>query len=55
LIAMLADEGIESRSGEVQTAYSNVACPATGEMWYTFGGYPSASQGDWRRLEWPWK
>ena len=54
LIEMLADDEIESRSGEVQTAYSNVACPATGEMWYTFGGYPSASQGDWQRLEWPW-
>jgi hypothetical protein len=54
LIQLLGDDEIEARSGEVQTAYSNVACPAIGEIWYTFGGYPSASQGDWGRLEWPW-
>jgi hypothetical protein len=54
LIQMLADEGVESRSGDIQTVYSNVACPGTREMWYTFGGCPSASQGDWQRLEWPW-
>jgi hypothetical protein len=55
LIALLADDEIERRSGEIQTAYSNVACPATNEIWYTFGGYPSASRGDWGRLAWPWK
>ena len=54
LIQMLADDEIERRSGELQTAYSNVACPATGEIWYTFGGYPSASQGNWQKLDWPW-
>jgi hypothetical protein len=54
LIEMLADDEIEVRNGEIQTAYSNVSCPATGEIWYTFGGYPSASRGDWQRLEWPW-
>jgi hypothetical protein len=54
LIQLLADDEIERRSGELQTAYSNVACPATGEIWYTFGGYPSASQGNWGRLDWPW-
>lgn len=54
LVRMLADVGIERREGRLITAYSNVACPATGELWYTFGGYPSASRGDWQRLEWPW-
>ena len=54
LIDLLADDEIERRNGEIQTAYSNVACPATTEIWYTFGGYPAASQGDWQRLEWPW-
>lgn len=54
LVRMLADDGIERRAGRVITAYSNVACPSTGELWYTFGGYPSASRGDWQRLEWPW-
>jgi hypothetical protein len=54
LIQVLADDEIERRSGDIQTAYSNVACPATGEIWHTFGGYPSASQGNWVRLDWPW-
>jgi hypothetical protein len=51
---ILADEGVEVREGEIVTAYSNLACPATGEVWYTFGGYPAASQGNWQMLEWPW-
>ncbi len=54
-IRILADDAIERRDGPVVTAYSNVACPTTGEIWYTFGGYPSASKGNWQRLEWPWK
>jgi len=55
LIKILADDLIERRIDKLLTAYSNVACPATGEIWYTFGGYPSASKGNWQRLEWPWK
>jgi hypothetical protein len=55
LIRILADDKIERRDKKLITAYANVACPNTGELWYTFGGYPAASQGDWQRLEWPWK
>jgi len=60
LIRILADDEIERRGGELRqgeglvTAYANVACPASGEIWYTFGGYPAASAGNWQRLEWPW-
>jgi hypothetical protein len=54
LIRILSDDQIERRGKDVVTVYSNVACPTTGELWYTFGGYPAASQGNWRRLEWPW-
>lgn len=54
LIQILADDEIERRGKDVITVYSNVACPSTGELWYTFGGYPAASQGNWQRLEWPW-
>jgi hypothetical protein len=54
LIRMLADDAIESRGAEFATAYANVACPSGGEIWYTFGGYPAASEGNWQRLEWPW-
>jgi hypothetical protein len=53
LIHVLADDHIERRTGRLITAYANVACPATGEMWYTFGGYPAASHGNWQRLGWP--
>jgi hypothetical protein len=54
LIQILADDNIERRINKLITVYSNVACPSTGEIWYTFGGYPSASNGNWHRLEWPW-
>jgi hypothetical protein len=54
LIQILADDAIESRSGEFATAYSNVACPSNRQIWYTFGGYPAASHGNWQELEWPW-
>ncbi len=54
LIRILADDQIERREKRLMTAYSNVACPSTGEIWYTFGGHPAASKGNWQRLEWPW-
>jgi hypothetical protein len=54
LIRILADDEIERRGSEVFTVYANAACPSTGELWYTFGGYPAASKGNWQRLEWPW-
>ncbi|MHB1318202.1 MAG: C45 family autoproteolytic acyltransferase/hydrolase [Anaerolineae bacterium] len=54
LIPILADDGIERRSGDAITVYANVACPATGMLWYTFGGFPAASQGRWEWLAWPW-
>ena len=57
LMRVLTDDEIERRNDDVVTvvtAYANVACPASGEIWYTFGGYPAASAGNWQRLEWPW-
>ncbi len=55
LIRILADDEIERRDETFATVYSTVACPHTGEIWYTFGGHPAASQGNWQCLEWPWK
>lgn len=55
LIKILADDEIERRDVEVITVYSNVACPSTGEIWFTFGGHPAASQGNWQKIDWPWK
>ncbi len=54
LIRALADPAIERNDSPLVTVYSNVACPSTGETWYTFGGYPAASKGNWQRLAWPW-
>jgi hypothetical protein len=54
LIHILADDAIERRDNRLTTAYANVACPSSGEMWYTFGGYPAASRGNWQQLAWPW-
>jgi hypothetical protein len=60
LIRILADDEVERRGRELRwgqelvTAYANVACPASGEIWYTFGGYPAASAGNWQRMDWPW-
>lgn len=55
LIRILADSGVEARGEDRGTVYANVACPSTGEVWYTFGGYPAASAGAWRQVGWPWK
>ena len=54
LINLLGDEGVEQRGDPYWTVYSAVACPAAGDVWYTFGGYPAARQGNWRKIAWPW-
>lgn len=54
LIRILADDEIERRGKDVVTVYANVACPSTGEIWYTFGGHPAASKGNWQRVVSPW-
>jgi hypothetical protein len=54
LVEALADGGVEAREGETVTVYANVTCPATGTLWYTFGGCPAASGGNWQQLPWPW-
>ena len=54
LMRILADDAIEMRGTEFATVYANVACPSRGEIWYTFGGYPAASAGNWQQLAWPW-
>jgi hypothetical protein len=54
LITILGDEGVERRQPDFATVYSNVACPASGDAWYTFGGYPAASRGNWGKVHIPW-
>ncbi len=54
LVAILADERVERGEANVGTVYSCVACPASGDAWYTFGGYPAASHGRWAKVDLPW-
>lgn len=54
LIAILADDGVERRRQDFSTVYATVSCPGTGELWFTFGGYPAASRGAWLPVAWPW-
>ena len=52
---VMADDMVEARGDEYFTVYSNIVCPAEGEIRYTFGGYPAASNGNWQKLPWPWQ
>jgi hypothetical protein len=54
IITILADDRVEKRSSDFTTVYANVACPSSGEVWHTFGGYPAASKGLWQRVVSPW-
>jgi len=54
LIRIIADDGVERRGPRLTTVYSTVACPGTGQLWFTFGAYPAASRGDWAPVAWPW-
>jgi hypothetical protein len=54
LIAILADDGVERRGEDISTVYAAVACPGAGELWFTFGGSPAASRGEWEPDAWPW-
>ena len=54
LIQILADDAIERRDQDFGTVYSVVVCPGTRTLWYTLGGYPAASQGNWQPIPWPW-
>lgn len=54
LIHILADDLIEQREPDFGTVYSVVVCPGLQSVWYTFGGYPAASCGNWQAIDWPW-
>jgi len=54
LIATLADDRVEQRVGNYITVEAAVVCPGEKLIWYTLGGYPAASRGNWAKIEWPW-
>ncbi len=54
LICLLADPEVEQRGEFSGTVYSVVACPQSGKIHFTLGGFPAATQGRWTPLGWPW-
>jgi len=54
LIAVLADPDVEQHQADYGTVYSNLVCLTQHELWFTFGGFPAASRGNWQKMPWPW-
>lgn len=53
LISVLSNPNIEQNNGLHGTVYSNIACPATDELYYACDGFPAAS-GKWELVNWCW-
>ena len=53
LIAILANPAVEQHQPDYGTVYSNLACLNQRKYWFTFGGFPAASRGLWKRVPWP--
>ena len=54
LINVLAHPNVEQNKGLSGTVYANIACPATGELYYACDGFPAASKSCWERINWHW-
>jgi hypothetical protein len=52
LMAVLAEPAVEQRGFDYGTVYANLYHPASQQIWFTFGGYPAASRGNWQRIPW---
>ena len=52
LMAVLAEPTIEQRGPDYGTVYANLYHPASRQIWFTFGGYPAASRGNWQQIPW---
>jgi len=53
LIDILADPHIEQHQDGYGTVYATLCNPTEHQLWFTFGGYPAASQGSWQKISWP--
>ncbi len=53
LISVLADPDVEQRQEGYGTVYANICDPIQKKLWFTFGGFPAASQGRWQPIPWP--
>ena len=55
LINVLSNPNVEQDKGLSGTVYANVACPATGELYYACNGFPAASKSQWELINWNWQ
>ena len=53
LIRILADPGVEQHQEDYGTVYANLCSTTARQLWFTFGGYPAASRGNWQKMPWP--
>ncbi len=51
--AILADPGVEQYQTDYGTVYSNLYETSGKQLWFTFGGFPAASRGNWQPVPWP--
>lgn len=53
LIGILADPGVEQHQEDYGTVYANLCSTTSRQLWFTFGGFPAASRGNWQKIPWP--
>ncbi len=53
LIAILADPNVEQHRENYGTVYANLYNSLSRQLWFTFGGYPAASHGNWQPVPGP--
>jgi hypothetical protein len=53
LIRVLAHPGVEQCDDGYGTVYANLCSPTQQKLWFTLGGFPAASQGNWQPIPWP--
>ncbi len=53
LIAVLADPNVEQHRENYGTVYANLYNSLSRQLWFTFGGFPAASHGNWQPVPGP--
>jgi hypothetical protein len=54
LIHILSDPQVEQHQEGYGTVYANLCSPTLEKLWFTFGGFPAASRGNWQPIPWPY-
>ncbi len=53
LIAVLSDPNVEQHRENYGTVYANLYNSLSRQLWFTFGGFPAASHGNWQPVPGP--